>query len=327
MKSLLIKGTFLSALIGATLLAVYLAPIPHKHYLSAILNKRDLLKDERRNRIIFVGGSGLYCGLDSEMIQERLRRPVVNMGLYYGFGITPLLDQIKPYLQPGDSVVIIPEYAMKFDQYDDQARKWIYALAPAKNMLPVYQKVDNRLKTYLEDMNGLLHSKLDAIPVLLREAVHTGHVTPFLKQGYVTYNTDFNRAGDSLKGFPAAPNLDGKGSMPVYQEQSFAAINAFCRSAHEQGVQSFFMFPAHGFEGSPVQRAEIRRYGQRVRKQLDCALLGSAEDFVYPYRFFTNSVNHLNPEGKRKRTETVIRLLQKHSILARNGPQPAVRVR
>ncbi len=314
MRSLLIKGSILVFLALASLLAIYLSPMPYKDRLSAILNKREMLMDGRRNRIIFVGGSGLYCGLDSDMIEKRLQRPVVNMGLYYGFGIIPLLNEIRPYLHAGDTVVVIPEYKLIFDQYDDLSRKWVYALSPGKNFFPVYQRLRNPFKMFLEDMNGLVHSKLEAISSVGSAAFRAGRFVPVFQEGYVFYAQEFNAHGDSLIGFPNAKALQGKGedffSESDFGSQSFTALSTFCLESKRQNVSCFFMFPAFAAKDYRRMRGAFHQYEQRLRKELNCGILGTAEDFIYPDQFFSDSVNHLNAEGKRKRTETVLRLLQ-----------------
>ncbi len=148
MKRLLINIVLLVLLVLALVCVVFLLPLPYSHNLSTMVNKRDLLKEGRRDRVVFVGGSGLFDGLDSRMIEERLGRPVVNMGLYYGFAITPLLREITPYLRSGDTVVIVPEYGIVWDTPDDQARKWVFALAPVRN-LALYRDLPDRGRAFV----------------------------------------------------------------------------------------------------------------------------------------------------------------------------------
>ncbi len=312
MRTFFKKTAILAALVLGTLCAVYVLPIPSKHFLSAILNKRDLLKDNRQNRIIFVGGSGLYCGLDSEMISKSFNRPVVNMGLYFGFGITPLLREIEPYLRAGDTIVVVPEYSVVFDRYDDEARKWLFALAPARNITDVYRGSPGVLKTFALDMGGLLKSKFESFPVIARDLMHRRHETAFV-QGYVTYGKEFNAEGDSLHGFPVSPWPKGKGenlfAAKGYRDQPLDALNAFCRDARMHGIAMYFVFPAYAEEDYRRQQPQMLEFEHRLHRDLDCPILGTAQDFIYPYRFFSDSINHLTPEGKRKRTEKLIGLL------------------
>lgn len=56
--------------------------IPPKPYLvySSILDKQQRLVNTPAPRLIFIGGSGITLGLDSELIEQKVRRPVLNMG-------------------------------------------------------------------------------------------------------------------------------------------------------------------------------------------------------------------------------------------------------
>ena len=100
-------------------------------------------------------------------------------------------------------------------------------------------------------------------------------------------------------------------SDPRYRDQSFEAVNDFCREARLRGVRTYFIFPAYPAEEYRRQREGMMRYQARLRKELDCRILGRPEDFLYPYEFFTNTVHHIDGEAKRLRTEKVISLLQK----------------
>jgi len=165
MNKFIVRAGILCALIMGTSIMVYALPTPYRNDLAAILNKRDLLKNPSERRIIFLGGSGLQ-GLDSLMIQQRCRGcRVVNMGLYAGFGITKLLDTARPYLRRDDILVIIPEYSVILDSYDDHARKWILALDPCRNLTKLYGQSLTGASKFFKDVFGLLKIKLNT-PVL-----------------------------------------------------------------------------------------------------------------------------------------------------------------
>jgi hypothetical protein len=265
----------------------------------------------------------LFDGLDSEKLEARLHRPVVNLGLYAGFGITALLREIRPSLHPGDVVVIVPEYSVVFDSIDEQARKWIFAVAPARNLLLLYGTVPDPVRAFVIDFVSLVRSKVQAFPKAAQEALRARQCRAFFGRGYVYYRKYFTQNGDSLRTMRAAASpemIEQRGdelfSDPRYRDQSLDAVNDFCRNELRQGVRTYFLFPAYPEEEYRRQQEGMERYEARLRKELDCRILGAPEDFLYPYDFFTNTVNHLNSEGKRIRTEKVITLLQKAAVLS-----------
>lgn len=62
-------------------------------------------------RIIFVGGSNLAFGLDSQRIKDSLNINVINYGLHAGIGLKYMVDDISTYARKGDIIVFAPEYS------------------------------------------------------------------------------------------------------------------------------------------------------------------------------------------------------------------------
>lgn len=326
MRSFLIKTGMFAALVFGPLLAILLLPLPYDHDLSTIIDKLRTLKEEKGGRIVFVGGSGLLFGIDSARVAERFQRPVVNLGLYAGFGITTLLREIRPYLHAGDMVVLSPEYTVIYDHYNDETRKWIYAIAPLKNLAPLYED-GKGAKLFISDINGLVRSKFRALPAAVRDVFDARSLMPVLREGRVSYPKYFSPQGDSLRQVRTVPSPEmllqyGKNyfEKPDFQNQSFSAVNAFCRDVSAAGIPVFFVFPAYPEKEFQRQAEGMRRYERRLRKELECPILGTPEDFLYPYHFFTDTVHHLDHEGRRERTERMIALLEQ-------GPMGTLRSR
>ena len=316
MKRFLAKTTLLGALVLGLMLAFLVLPFPYNHDLSAILNKRDLLKDGRSNRIVFVGGSGLYSALDSPLVEKELGRPVVNLGLWAGFAITPVLHEISPYLRRGDTVVIVSEYGRSFDDYLDISRKWLLALSPLKNLPSLYNCSPSGMKELAKDSIGLVRSKLEALPQALRMVFRSKQAGVLVSRGYVDYGRFFNAQGDSYRIFPEAPRpelIKERGadlfSVPSYRDQPVASLNAFCRDAAARGISTYFLFPAYPAEEYRQFRAGLKSYEARLRRELDCPIVGTPEDFLYPYSLFTDTIHHLGLRGRKLRTERIIALL------------------
>ena len=79
-------------------------------YLQAYNKKCQLLEDTPSPRIIFVGGSNLAFGLDSQRIKDSLNINVINYGLHAGIGLKYMIDDISTYARKGDIIVFAPEY-------------------------------------------------------------------------------------------------------------------------------------------------------------------------------------------------------------------------
>ena len=311
------KSCLLVALVAGTMIAIFLVPLPYNHDLAAIMNKRDLLKDGLRNRVIFVGGSGIYSALDSELIEHRLGRPVRNVGLWAGFGITAVLREIQEYLRPGDVVVLVPEYGMIYDDHLDASRKWIFTLSPIRNFAALYGGSLAGVRNFALDFISLIRYKVEAIPYAAREAMRLHDPGIFTAGGYVDYRKFFNAYGDSYRIFPAAASPDRIAhrnenyfSLATYRGQSLANVNEFCRDERSHGVETLLVFPAYPREEYEQFQGGLRQYEKRLRAELACPILGGPQDFLYPYRLFTDTIHHLGIEGKRRRSERLAELLE-----------------
>jgi hypothetical protein len=240
----------------------------------------------------------------------------VNMGLWAGFAITPVLDEIGPLLRSGDTVVIISEYGRNYDSYLEISRKWLFTLSPRRNFSLLYGGFPEGAKAFALDFAGLVRAKFEALPVALRGAVRARSAGVLASRGYVDYARLFNADGDSSRIFPEAPSPDliqERGadhfSDPRYRDQSLAALNAFCREASGRGIRTLFVFPAYPDGEYRRFREGLKAYERRLRAELACPILGAPEDFLYPYSLFTDTIHHLGRTGKQLRTERLVELL------------------
>lgn len=79
-------------------------------FISAIDTVQTLAKDRMPgNAVCIIGGSGSLYSVSTEMLSQRLKRPVVNLALHAGLGIQYLLYRAKKHLRPGDVAVVLLE--------------------------------------------------------------------------------------------------------------------------------------------------------------------------------------------------------------------------
>jgi hypothetical protein len=79
-------------------------------YLAMSVDKERRLATVEGSRIVFVGGSSCAFGLDSGIVEARLGRPPVNMGLFAPLGAAFMLAEVRADLRRGDLVVVSLEY-------------------------------------------------------------------------------------------------------------------------------------------------------------------------------------------------------------------------
>jgi hypothetical protein len=76
-------------------------------------HKRErLITTQGQPRIIILGGSGTFFGIDSEILEKNLDLTVVNAGVHAGLGLNTTLNLFIQEIKPGDQVILISEYGM-----------------------------------------------------------------------------------------------------------------------------------------------------------------------------------------------------------------------
>ena len=82
------------------------------------------IKKSKNQKIIFVGGSNVGFGLNSERIEKEIGIESFNFGVNGGIGIKKPIDDISPYLNHNDIVIFSPEYSnfilnnFEFERYN-----------------------------------------------------------------------------------------------------------------------------------------------------------------------------------------------------------------
>lgn len=92
--------------IGVNAVLLFAIPRDNNSYYSAYLDKIKLLETVDTPRIIFVGGSNVAFGIDSQQLQDSLGRNVINFGLHAGIGIKYPVEDCLQYVRAGDTIIL-----------------------------------------------------------------------------------------------------------------------------------------------------------------------------------------------------------------------------
>jgi hypothetical protein len=83
-------------------------------------------------RLIILGGSGAHHSINSEVLQQKLGIPVLNMGLDGPVGLNVILPSILEAVRPGDIVLLIPEDLILLDEDGLLERSAPFGIATGK---------------------------------------------------------------------------------------------------------------------------------------------------------------------------------------------------
>ena len=121
MKDFILKLVrFAMPMVFFSLLGLFLPATPRasKSLLFANQKKDELLQHAKPPRMIFVGGSNLSFGINSEIIKNELNVSPLNTAVHASIGIRYMLENTIQYIKEGDTVVLAFEYEHFYRDYN-----------------------------------------------------------------------------------------------------------------------------------------------------------------------------------------------------------------
>jgi len=312
---LLGRVALLATLVAGSMAFFFWGPLPYKHQLAMLIDKRVMLDATPSPRVILVGGSNLMFGVDSDVLEQALGVPVVNMGVFGGLGLLAPLDVILPHVRPGDTVVLVPEYEMLFTGLAPFAKdyyRWFLAVDPKAAWRFYYAR--ERPQVLLSDFLMLMRDKLGALFVIPFKGNHS-----LAGNGYIRYEQVVNRFGDGSEEIRPAPPDQLAGRNNVYREDAFknaivAQLNestARLQAREARVLLTFGVFPDGEYA---LNQGIIDATAGQLREDGTFQVVGTPRDFLYPYADFSDSVNHLRPAARTLRTRRLAELLAEAGV-------------
>ncbi len=308
-------GALALAVIATGLLATrHDARASDNSYIAAILEKDQLIRNTPSPRLVLVGGSNLAFGIDSKVMEDSLRIPVVNMGLYAKLGLRYMLAQAEPYVRKGDVIIVVPEYDQFYGEFanGDHTLNTALLYTPSDRVgdfIRSYSVIDVMVRPRVENAReSLLRS---AAALVGREEKY------FPPDTNPVYNRhSFNQYGDAISHLgKKSMNPDSIFVKPLPPMKQFNAktlddLNALDDKARAVGAHAYFIFPSYIDRSYTINVAAIDSLSARLRTGMTMPVVGSARDFVYPARLFFDTRYHLNGEGRELRTQQLLKLLR-----------------
>jgi hypothetical protein len=326
------KAATLAAAVACSIAIIALAPVKYGYHFASIIDKYEIVRREAtlpKPLIVFTGGSGLWCGLDSSLVSAKTGYNVANTGLYREFGLIFIPREALALLRKGDVIVIVPEYHILYEStiYPvPRVRKWLLAMSPTHALKDLYSGWADA-GALLNDVASLCQYKIVG---LVRALSLPPFENPFGK-GYVNYSKKTDRLGDGFAmEFPrlSKENMMNFGSVFPGQldPEIYRKLNELAAAAKAKGVVVFFSFPAIPTGEYEHNRAQLDTLCALLKQRLDMPVIGSPSDFTLGYDHFTDSIYHLDDEGKIIRTRKLTRLIQeqlRQPVVSRYSSLPA----
>ncbi len=302
LKKVFIAGLLVACTVAGVFVFQLLAFAPQylMNYNASILDKIDRLKEIDEPALILVGNSNLAFGIDSELIEETLGMPVVNLGLHGGLGNKFHENIAKCDIDPGDIVVVCnTNYADPNLRVADYSLVWItienhfelWPLVPPEE----WPKMIAALPSYLDRIRHLWLSG-------------EGN----RDDGTVYSRTAFNEYGDIAWDRPESMYVWEASSTPQFDvgDKTIENLNRFNSFCEKRGATLLIAgFPV----GNGKFTGDTKKYTKpwaKLKASVDCPVISDIEDYFFDYSLFYDTNYHLIDRGAELRTMQLIRDLK-----------------
>ena len=260
--------------------------------------KDSLLTNVASPRIVFVGGSNLVFGLDSEKVKSELGLNPINAALAINFGLVYMMDDIIPRLKEGDIVVLAPEYQHYFG-------KQAYG---GNDLLRLLLDVQPSGFSYIRKEH--IPNLIKGIPVYFQSKFRYSQYF-YEKEKDVYGRHIFNEYGDSnfhwnleSREFPEVHPIRGKFNNKLINE-----IKEFNKIIETLGGTLFVTYPGCDKHSLEIIKNQV----DQVKTALEASglqILGDPDRYSMESDMMFDQIYHLSKKGVDRRTNLLIEDLQ-----------------
>ncbi len=253
-------------------------------------------------RIIFIGGSGLSFGLNSEMIKDSLGLNPINTAIHGGIGLSYMIASVIEYIRPGDIVVIAPEYQFFYGRNSYGGEEFL------RTVLEVSPNTINLL-SFRQWMNIFRYlpkysfSKFKPIDYFDTRVDSLYSVDSFNDFGDVYAHWNSNERGCSTYD-------------PIHEEfnpEVILEIMKFRKQVTDKKAALYITFPGLQASSFEIFRDQIKRVKSELTKS-GFVFLGSPERYKIPDSLIFNAPYHLSKAGLDLRTHLLIEDMRRLGI-------------
>lgn len=310
MKSV-IKTLVLPITMGILLIlifGVYIITQPpnyfHETFQSMIQDKYEILVNEKRPKIIILGGSSVAFGVNNQMLSEATGYPVANMGLHGGFYGLFNTEIAKANIGPGDIVLLAYEYEWQNNETYFEKLGVDLVMSGIDSKVEMYKYIPP--KNYLEIIGYLpTYCTKKLIPpyatgAYCRDAFDENAQLIF-KRDIVFENYDENVHG--------MVEIDGQ-----ILESSIEYLKQFKKYCEERGARVYFVAPPLYDGAKRSDDAAFTELAEKEESLIGIPYISNPLDYIYPKEYMYDTIYHCNSEGEIVRTRQLIQDLKEHVL-------------
>lgn len=272
-------------------------PLGKAYLLCAKPAKDSLLQNVKKPRIIFIAGSSMSFGLNSQIIKDSLHLNPINTGTHGGTGLYFMIDNTEKYIQSGDVIVLIAEYHQFYGNFADGGNELLRVIFDNSEPLSFLKLRKNQfLKTY---------------PYIPKYAMQK-----FIPAQYFNIKMDpvyskkcYNQYGDAV----AHWDIKREGKVVPFNTieggdfnfDLLKSIVAFNKTVQSKGALLLVSFPPYQEESFNNCKDQIHFIEKELRNQ-DLKIIGTPERYIMTDDMIYDTPYHTNKNGANRRTQLLL---------------------
>jgi len=269
-----------------------------------LAKKRVLAEEIIGKKIILLGGSSVFFGLQAKLMTEELKIPTVNMGIHAGLEVDYLLHLGEEYAKKGDIVVVSLEYMHYLYDGSNGAQKINYVLSHDKTYFEnlTYEKRISYMRSI---------KPFDSIP---------SYVVGKIKKAVQWDPFEMNKYGDKIDNIGIM-----EGNIPAFDinkykldnKKGFDAIIDFAEFCMKNDIKLIFLYQTISKHEKYFNDKEYLNFFKSIAsffKENNLLVLDNPYSAMFTRKYIFNTENHLNNEGAKIRTLDIIKLLKEQEL-------------
>lgn len=273
-------------------------------YMASLIDKVERIELIDEPKIVLIGNSNVAFGIRSELIEEALGMPVVNMGLHGGLGNAFHEEMARLNINAGDIIIIChSDFGGANDMFKESAASlaWI--------------AIENHIELWKILRWKDIPMMVKTFPTYMKKAINS-----CLNDGNDTYayggRMAFNKYGDNIYNETQEWHYDFPegfiSSVPPISDECVIRINSLNKYVLEKGGTLLIAgYPIAYGEAYPDVEA-FDDFKNELSTELECEVISNYEDYFFEYRYFYDTYLHLTNEGALLRTNQLIEDLKKY---------------
>lgn len=297
MKKFLINISviLISVIISIVMFLIFL-PVNEDNIYSSLNDKHKYIEVSSKNNIIIIGGSNVLMGIDSELMEDKLDYNIVNMGINAGIGLRFMINDIKHYIKKGDIIVICSEYAHYTGKLNGESA-----------LLFLLKQIPSEFK-YISKEN--IPAIIDGFPYFLRSQL--AGILKGMEVDSLQNRKSLNKNGDIISHINISESNFSftNSNFGDIDNEVFGVLNEFYEYTKNIGTDVVISYPSIFDEVFYNWKDDIENLDKLLRENTNIDIISDYNNYKFTNNEMFDSIYHLNGEGRKNRTEQLIKDLK-----------------